>query len=134
MAQPIWSLGCPTQKRGKNAFFVCLPLFWAYVWQPDDHISLATSMLFGSIYPTHPRTNPWNHCKKILKFGRAENDIFWFLVFGYWVFQKKIFVCFFPMEISLAFIWGIIYFCSMDGFFRILEKTTSKLICTRLSK
>ena len=31
-----------------------------------------------------------------------------------------------------AFIWGIIYFCTMDGFFRILEKRLSELICTRL--
>ena len=31
-----------------------------------------------------------------------------------------------------ALVWGIIYFCTMDGFFRILEKTGSKLICTRL--
>ena len=31
-----------------------------------------------------------------------------------------------------AFIRGIIFFCTMDGFFRILEKTSSELICTRL--
>ena len=31
-----------------------------------------------------------------------------------------------------AFIWGIIHFCTMDGFFRILENTSSELICTRL--
>ena len=36
------------------------------------------------------------------------------------------------MEISLAFIWDVIYFCTMEGFFRILEKTSSKLICTQL--
>ena len=57
---------------------------------------------------------------------------FWYLVFGYWVFQKKFFFCFFPIEITLAFIWGIIYSCTMDGFFRILKKTSSELICTRL--
>ena len=27
---------------------------------------------------------------------------------------------------------GIIYFCTVDGFFRKLEKTSSELICTRL--
>ena len=36
------------------------------------------------------------------------------------------------MKISLPFIWGIIYFCTMDGFFRILENTSSELVCPRL--
>ena len=36
------------------------------------------------------------------------------------------------MKITLAFIWGIVHFCTIDGFFRILKKTSSKLICTRL--
>ena len=35
-------------------------------------------------------------------------------------------------EKSSLFIWCIIYFCNMYGFFRILEKTSSKLICTWL--
>ena len=39
---------------------------------------------------------------------------------------------FFLIKISLAFIWGIIYFCTMDGFFRIFEKTSSELIWARL--
>ena len=49
-------------------------------------------------------------------------------------FSKKKFLCVFPLEISLAFIWGTIYFCTMEGFFTILEKTSSGLICTRLYK
>ena len=40
---------------------------------------------------------------------------FWFLVFGFWLFFFKVY--FFPMKISLAFIWGIIYFCTMYGWF-----------------
>ena len=36
------------------------------------------------------------------------------------------------MKTSSLFIWGIIYFCNMIGFFRILEKRLSELICTRL--
>ena len=39
--------------------------------------------------------------------------------------------CFNSMKRPKAFIWGIIYFCTMDGFFRILEKTSSDLICTQ---
>ena len=35
-------------------------------------------------------------------------------------------------EKSSPFISGIIYFCTFDGFFRILVKTSSELICTRL--
>ena len=55
-----------------------------------------------------------------------ENDIlFRFLVI--W-FLKKIF----SITITLAFKWGIIYFCTMDGFFRILKKALSKLTCTWL--
>ena len=35
-------------------------------------------------------------------------------------------------EKSRPFIWGIICFCTMDGFSRILEKKLSELLCTRL--
>ena len=36
------------------------------------------------------------------------------------------------MKTSSLFIWHIIYFFTMDGFFRIFENTLSELICTRL--
>ena len=36
------------------------------------------------------------------------------------------------MKTRSTFIWGIIYFCTLDGYFRILVKTSSELICTRL--
>ena len=36
------------------------------------------------------------------------------------------------MQRLKAFLWGTFFFCTMDGFFRILEKTSSQLICTRL--
>ena len=42
------------------------------------------------------------------------------------------FFCFISMKTSSPFIWGIIHFCNMDGFFWILEKISSKLICTPL--
>ena len=44
---------------------------------------------------------------------------------------RNLFFCFISMKTSSPFIWGIIYICTMDGFFRILEKTSSELICTR---
>ena len=34
------------------------------------------------------------------------------------------------MKINLAFILAIVYFCTMDGLFRILENTSFQLICT----
>ena len=49
----------------------------------------------------------------------------------FWVSHFDFF-CFISMKTSSPFIWGIIYFCNMDGFFRIMEKTSSELICTRL--
>ena len=56
-----------------------------------------------------------------------------FLVGHFDLFFKKNFLfCFFPMKTNLAFISGIIFLCTMDGFFRILEKTSSELICKQL--
>ena len=49
-----------------------------------------------------------------------------------WRSLKMRFFCFISMKTSSPFIWGIIYFCNMDGFFRILKKTSFQLICTRL--
>ena len=46
----------------------------------------------------------------------------------FWIsFYKIFFFCFISMKTSSPIIWGIIYFFNMDGFFRILEKTLSKL-------
>ena len=39
---------------------------------------------------------------------------------------------FIPMKISLAFIWGMVHICTRDGFFIILKKTSSQLICPQL--
>ena len=47
--------------------------------------------------------------------------LFSFLVFGFSVWKKP-----------RRFIWGSIYSCTMDGFFRIFKKAVSELICTRL--
>ena len=62
-----------------------------------------------------------------------KNVIFLSRTFWFFFFQKKkCFFCFIWKKTSSSFIWGIIFFCSMDGFFRILEKRQSELICTRL--
>jgi hypothetical protein len=40
---------CKLKNRKKNAFFVFLGCFWAYVGQPKDHMGWATSMFFKLI-------------------------------------------------------------------------------------
>ena len=86
-------------------------------------------MSFSSSVNSHPRTNPWKFCEKIFRIGRARKwHFFCLLLLG---FSISLFL-FFPMKISLAFIRGIIYFCTSDGFFRILYKTWFELKCTRL--
>ena len=107
--------------------------FWAYVGQPHGHIGWAKSMPFASINPTNPRTNPWKFHEKILRIGGAgkwgffEAAILNFLSQPFWIF-----FCFNISEKPSPFIWGISFFCTIDGFSRILEKKMSELLCTRL--
>ena len=84
-------------------------------------------MPFKSINCTHPRTNPRNFQEKILRIGEARKMtclvfVFSFLVIGLFKIQKT----------PRRFIWGSVYFCTVDGFFRILKKAVSELICIRL--
>jgi hypothetical protein len=73
----------------------------------------------------HPTTlHTYNH-QKYWELAELENEVFWVGHFDF-------FFGFISMKTSSPFIWGIIYFCTMDGFFRILEKISSELICTRL--
>ena len=60
--------------------------------------------------------------------------LFSFLVFGFWLLgcSKKFFFGFSVWKKPRRFIWGSIYSCTMDGFFRIFKKAVSELICTRL--
>ena len=54
---------------------------------------------------------------------------------GHFEFSKSAILNFFLLHLwekSSPFIWGIIFFCTMDGFSRILEKKLSELLCTRL--
>ena len=121
---PIYfsKLNCDFKKRSKNAFLVILPVFCAYVGQPDDHTqrlrninALRINLFYSS--------KDWNFREKILRIGRVGKWHF----FGFWLlgFSKKNGgFCFFPMKICLAFIWGIIYCCTMNGFFRIIDLMT----------
>ena len=60
--------------------------------------------------------------KKYQVLPKLENEFFLVSHFEFFC------CCFFLMKTTLAFIRGIIFFCNMDGFFRILEKTSSELI------
>ena len=46
--------------------------------------------------------------------------------------KKNFFCCFSVCKKPRRFIWGSIYSCTIDGFFRIFKKAVSELICTRL--
>ena len=52
---------------------------------------------------------------------------FEFLSRPFWIFFLLHFI-----EKSSPFLWGIFFFCTMDGFSRILENKLSELLCTRL--
>ena len=67
--------------------------------------------------------------QKNWELGELENTIFLGGHFEFFFSKKNRII---SMKTSSPFIWGLIYFCTMDGFFRIFEKTSSELICTRL--
>ena len=117
-------------KNTKNTFFVC---FWAYVRQPHNHISWAKPMPFASINSTNPRSNPWEYHEKILRIGGAGKWVFFWG--GHFEFSKSAILIFFLLHLcekSSPFIWGIIFFCTMDGSSRILKKTSFQFFCTWL--
>ena len=69
---------CKLKKGLKLPFFVFLALFWAYIGQPDGHISWVTLMPFASINPTNPRTNLWNFGENCSAFwGGWKTQFFW---------------------------------------------------------
>ena len=105
------------------------PFFGAYVGQPDSHIVWATVMPFTSIYPIYPRTNLWNFHEKIMRIGRAGKIHF----FSFTGLFKNIFFIFSQLKSKSLrlFIWGSVYFCTLDGFFRILKKALSELCMYR---
>ena len=70
--------------------------------------------------------------KNIENWRSWKMSFFWVGLFEFFFSKKNKIVSLFSNEKTLAFIRGIISFCTMDGFFRILEKRLSELICTRL--
>ena len=78
-------------KTGKNAFFVFLGLFRAYIGQPHGHVRWAIPMPFASINPTNPRTNAWNFHEKIFRVGGAGKWGFFESAILKFFFQKKYF-------------------------------------------
>ena len=74
----------------------------------------------------------WKNIENWLSWKMKLCFVFCFVLFFVIGFFKNIFFCFFSLKITMAFIWGSVYFCTMNGFFRILKKALSELICTRL--
>ena len=71
-------------------------------------------------------------CKNIENWRSWKMRFFWG---GHFEFFKSAILNFFLLHISekpSPFIWGIIFFCTMDGFSRILEKKGGGLLCTPL--
>jgi hypothetical protein len=91
VAQPIWLRDCSlkAQKQAKNAFFVFLGCFRAYVGQPHNHIGWATPMSFTSINPTNPSTNPWNFHIKFLRIGDLKKLSFFESAILIYFFKKQ---------------------------------------------
>ena len=81
-------------KNTKNAF---LPLKWPFVWQPDDHIGWATSLVYLRGYSTYPRTISWNVGKKMSRTGGFEKLTFFESI----KFQYSKFI---PVEMSHKFL------------------------------
>ena len=70
--------------------------------------------------------------KNIENWQSWEISFFWG---GHFEFSKSAILNFFLLHLcekSSPFIWGIIFFCTMNGFFRILKKTSFQFFCTRL--
>ena len=97
------------KKRAKNTNNVLLALFWAHVGHSDGNICWSTLMPLTSIYPTNPRTNPWNFCEKILRIGEVENLRF------FWISHFEFFFCFIPIKISHKLCDG------MNGMFSLVS-------------
>ena len=104
-------------KHKKCIFSPILSLRWT-VWQPYrlHHLILLTQDSIPEIF-----------MKKYWELVELENEVF--LSRPFWIFLLLSFF-FASLKTSSPFIWGIIYFCTLDGFFRILEKTSSELMHT----
>ena len=114
------------QLKAFSYFYQIYDRCWCYVptfcCQLTIVNRLSHTMPVLSSNPINQRTNPWNFREKILRMGGAGKWVFFSRPFLICFFKKMICFCFFPMKITLAFIWGIIFFCNMDGFFRIFGK------------
>ena len=70
--------------------------------------------------------------KNIENWRSWKMRVFWG---GHFEFLSRPFWIFFLLHLiekCSPFLWGIIFFCTMDGFSTILEKKLSELLCTRL--
>ena len=110
--------------------FLCFyPFFELTAWQPYrlSHINALHINFFYS--PKDQVIKFWQ--QNIENWRSWKITLFWVSHFDFF-FQFFFFFASSQWKDQRLFIWGIIYFCTINGFFRILEKTSSELICTRL--
>ena len=112
-------------KPGKKRFFCVFRLFLSLCRTASRPYRLSHIIVLRINQFYKPKDQSMKFSWKYM-----ENWWSWKMSF-FWVGHFEFF-CFILMKTSSPFIWGIIYFYNMDGSFRILEKTSSELICTRL--
>ena len=106
-----------------------LPFFVPYRPYRFGHVHALCINL--SYLPKDQSLHFWENILRIGRAGKWHFVLFLFFLFLVIYFVSHFFF-FFSMKITMAFIWGSIYLCTMDGFFRILKKALSELICTQL--
>ena len=125
-----------SSKTGKKCIFCVFRLFLSLHRTASGpyRLSHTNALRINQSYTSKDQSQKFSR-KNIENWRSPENDfclVFSFLVFGYWVVQKKICFVFSQWKTPRRFIWGSVYFCTMDGFFRILKKAVSELICILL--
>ena len=116
------------KNRQKMHFFV-FRLFLSLCKTASQPCRLSHTNAFCINQSYQPKDQSTKFSWKILRIGGAGKwGLFEPAILNFFFFRKKK-ICFIPKKMSSPFIWGIIFFCTIDGFFRILEKTSSELIC-----
>ena len=118
----------------KKCIFLFLGCFWTYLcWTDSQSYRLSHTNARGINQFYYSKDQSMKFSWKNIENWRSWKMIFfWVGHFQFFLQKNKKNFCFISMKTSSPFLWGIIYFCTMDGFFRILENISSKLICTRL--
>ena len=119
-------------KSGKKCIFCVLRLFLS-LWRTASRpyrLSHNNALCINQLYK--PKDKSMQFSWKILRIGRSGKwDFFESAILNN--LKKNVFLTILlSMKTCSLFKRGIIYFCTMNSLLRILEKTSSELICTQL--